>query len=80
MKFLEENIKEAKICMSLDMGQTDSVHIGEETVGFIRYISNLKVTNLYLLCLIKIPGYFVGGNKNPPIIYSFLAVIFFFNF
>lgn len=78
MKFLEENIKEAKICMSLDMGQTDSVHLGEETVGFIRYISNLKVTNLYLLCLIKIPGYFVGENKNPPIIYSFLAVIIFF--
>ena len=40
MKFLEENTKEAKICMSLGMGQTDSVHLDEETVGFIRYISN----------------------------------------
>ena len=40
MKFLEENIKEAKICMSLGMGQTDSVYLDEETVGFIRYISN----------------------------------------
>lgn len=63
MKFLEENIKEAKICMSLGMGQTDSVYLDEETVGFIRY---------------EIPGYFVGENKNPSIIYSFLAVIYLF--
>ena len=78
MKLLEENIKEAKICMSLGMGQTDSVHLDEETVGFTKYVNNWKVTNLHLLSLIKIPGYSESENKNLSIIYSFLAVIYFF--
>lgn len=40
MKFLEKNIKEAKICIPLGMRQTESIHIDVGTMGFMNCIED----------------------------------------